>query len=178
MTGSGAGRAGASPDAGRLTPITVKQVDLDAPGWAVIGDSGSQALADRAVLPVMFGALDGEASWLDEERVRTGPHRLFSVSIRGRPSCRREWAFDLRVAERAIIASHETIRRWVIHFGPIYAGSLRVGRPAATGRWHLDEVFVSIAGRQMYVWRGVAWRSHQQSPPRKSMGSMMHITSA
>ena len=59
------------------------------------------------------------------------------------------------LAERGIMVSHETIRRWVIHFGPIYAGSLRAGRPAATGRWHLDEVFVSIAGRQMYLWRAV-----------------------
>ena len=55
-----------------------RQVDLEAPGWAVIGYSRSQALADRAVLPVMFGAMDGEASWLDEDRVPTGPHRLFS----------------------------------------------------------------------------------------------------
>jgi superfamily II DNA or RNA helicase len=55
-----------------------RQVDLEAPGWAVIGYSRKQALADRAVLPVMFGALDGEASWLDEEWVRTGPHLLFS----------------------------------------------------------------------------------------------------
>jgi superfamily II DNA or RNA helicase len=55
-----------------------QQVDLEAPGWAVIGYSRKQALADRAVLPVMFGALDGEASWLDEEWVRTGPHLLFS----------------------------------------------------------------------------------------------------
>ena len=36
-----------------------RQVDLEAPGWAVIGYSRSQALADRAVLPVMFGAMDG-----------------------------------------------------------------------------------------------------------------------
>ena len=28
-------------------------------------------------------------------------------------------------------------------------------RPPPTGRWHLDEVFVSIAGRQMYLWRAV-----------------------
>jgi transposase-like protein len=28
-------------------------------------------------------------------------------------------------------------------------------RPAPTRRWHLDEVFVSIAGRQMYLWRAV-----------------------
>jgi transposase-like protein len=58
-------------------------------------------------------------------------------------------------AERGITVSHETIRRWVIHFGPIYARRLRAGRPSPTGRWHLDEVFVSIAGRQMYLWRAV-----------------------
>jgi putative transposase len=59
------------------------------------------------------------------------------------------------LAERGIIVSHETIRRWVAHFGPLYARRLRSMRPAPTGRWHLDEVFVSIAGRQMYLWRAV-----------------------
>jgi superfamily II DNA or RNA helicase len=58
-----------------------EEVDLAAPGWAVIGYSRARALAERAVLPVSFGALDGEASWLgpeDErgERPRLGPHRL------------------------------------------------------------------------------------------------------
>ena len=55
-----------------------REVDLAAPGWAVVGYSRSQALAERAVLPVVFGALDGEASWLDEEGNQAGPHRLFS----------------------------------------------------------------------------------------------------
>ncbi len=55
-----------------------REVDLAAPGWAVVGYSRSQALAERAVLPVLFGALDGEASWLDESRAAVGPHRLFS----------------------------------------------------------------------------------------------------
>ena len=55
-----------------------REVDLTAPGWAVVGYSRAQALAERAVLPVMFGALDGEASWLDEARAPAGPHRLFS----------------------------------------------------------------------------------------------------
>src|SRR6201995_1091925 len=59
------------------------------------------------------------------------------------------------LAERGIAVSHETIRRWVAHFGPIYARRLRARRPPSTGRWHLDEVFVSIAGRQMYLWRAV-----------------------
>jgi putative transposase len=59
------------------------------------------------------------------------------------------------LAERGIIVSYETIRRWVVHFGPIYARRLRSTRPAPTERWHLDEVFVSIAGRRMYLWRAI-----------------------
>ncbi len=55
-----------------------REVDLAAPGWAVVGYSRAQALADRAVLPVLFGALDGEASWLDEAGTPCGPHRLFN----------------------------------------------------------------------------------------------------
>ena len=53
-----------------------REVELDAPGWAVIGYSRAQALAERAVLPVTFGALDGEATWRDEEEREAGPHRL------------------------------------------------------------------------------------------------------
>ena len=53
-----------------------REVALEAPGWAVVGYSRAQALAEKAVLPVDFGALDGEAEWLDEERRRLGPHRI------------------------------------------------------------------------------------------------------
>ena len=53
-----------------------REVALDAPGWAVIGYSRSQALQERAVLPVTFGAFDGEARWRAEEGVEVGPHRL------------------------------------------------------------------------------------------------------
>jgi superfamily II DNA or RNA helicase len=53
-----------------------REVELDAPGWAVVGYSRAQALAERAVLPVTFGALDGEASWRDEDGQELGPHRL------------------------------------------------------------------------------------------------------
>jgi putative transposase len=59
------------------------------------------------------------------------------------------------MAERGVTVSYETIRRWVKHFGPIYACRLRAMRPAPTGRWHLDKMFVPIAGRQMYLWRAV-----------------------
>ena len=53
-----------------------REVELGASGWAVVGYSRKQALAERAVLPVTFGALDGEASWRDETGLELGPHRL------------------------------------------------------------------------------------------------------
>jgi superfamily II DNA or RNA helicase len=60
------------------------EVDLEASGLAVVGYSRARALAERAVLPVSFGALDGEASWLgpeqEGERPRLGPHRLRAVA--------------------------------------------------------------------------------------------------
>ena len=37
------------------------------------------------------------------------------------------------LAERGITVSHETIRRWMAHFGPIYARRLRAKRPSPTG---------------------------------------------
>jgi len=55
---------------------STREIALDAPGWAVIGYSRAQALQERAVLPVTFGALDGEARWRAEEGVEVGPHRL------------------------------------------------------------------------------------------------------
>ena len=59
------------------------------------------------------------------------------------------------LAERGIDVSYETVRRWALKFGTIIARKLRRGRPRPDGRWHLDEVFVSINGRQFYVWRAV-----------------------
>ncbi len=46
----------------------VREIDFKAPGWAVVGYSRRQALAEKAILPVTFGAMDGSASWLDAER--------------------------------------------------------------------------------------------------------------
>ena len=51
--------------------------------------------------------------------------------------------------------SYETVRRWVLKFGHSYAQRLRRFRPRPDDRWHLDEMFVTIRGRQMYLWRAV-----------------------
>jgi len=59
------------------------------------------------------------------------------------------------LAERGIDVSYETVRRWALKFGTVIARKLRRGRPRPDRRWHLDEVFVSINDKQLYVWRAV-----------------------
>src|SRR5258708_7210889 len=41
------------------------------------------------------------------------------------------------LAERGIIVSYETVRRWVNHFGPMIAVDLRRRRPRPHSTWHL-----------------------------------------
>jgi transposase-like protein len=59
------------------------------------------------------------------------------------------------LAERGLDISYETVRRWVLKFGPLFARELRRRRPRPTSRWHLDEMAVTIAGRQFWLWRAV-----------------------
>ena len=59
------------------------------------------------------------------------------------------------LAERGIDVSYESVRRWALKFGSAYAHRLRRLRPRPDCRWHLDEVFVSINGKRMYLWRAV-----------------------
>jgi hypothetical protein len=42
------------------------------------------------------------------------------------------------LAERGIETSFETVRRWVMRFGPAFARNLRRLRPKPTATWHLD----------------------------------------
>src|SRR5260370_1243022 len=59
------------------------------------------------------------------------------------------------LAERGLDVSYETVRRWVLKFGPGFARRLRRSRPRPSDRWHLDEMVVRIAGKRMYLWRAV-----------------------
>ena len=51
--------------------------------------------------------------------------------------------------------SYETVRRWVNHFGPMIAADLRKRRLKPHTTWHLDEVYLKIDGRMVYLWRAV-----------------------
>jgi transposase-like protein len=79
----------------------------------------------------------GQAVWL---------HLRFTLSYRD--------VEDLLV-ERGLEVSYETVRRWVLKFGPPIARNLRQLRPRPSPRWHLDEMVVRIAGKRMYLWRAV-----------------------
>jgi len=62
--------------------------------------------------------------------------------------------------ERGIEISHETVRSWWNRFGLMFASGIRQKRVQqlraySNWRWHLDEVFISINGWRMYLWRAV-----------------------
>ena len=75
--------------------------------------------------------------WLDH---------VFSLSLRD---------IELILAERGIVVSYETVRRWCKKFGADFADRLRRRRPRPGDKWHLDEVFIRIQGVQRYLWRAV-----------------------
>ena len=73
-------------------------------------------------------------------------YHMFSLSLRD---------VELLLAERGILVSYETVRRWCKKFGASFADRLRRHRPRPGDKWHLDEVFIRIQGVQHYLWRAV-----------------------
>ncbi len=59
------------------------------------------------------------------------------------------------LAERGVIVTYETVRRWCRRFGQVYANSPRRRRLRPGDKRHLDELFIRINGRQHYRWRPV-----------------------
>src|ERR1700741_4281463 len=59
------------------------------------------------------------------------------------------------LAERGLHISYESVRSWVLKFGPVIARRLRGCRPRPSDRWHLDEMVVRIEGKRLYLWRAV-----------------------
>ncbi len=59
------------------------------------------------------------------------------------------------LAQRGIVVTYETVRRWCLTFGQSYANELRRRRPRCGDKWHLDEVYLKINGKTHYLWRTV-----------------------
>jgi putative transposase len=71
---------------------------------------------------------------------------VFSLSLRD---------VALILAERGVVVSYRTVRRWCKKFGASFADRLRRRRPWPGDKWHMDEVFIRIQGVQHYLWRAV-----------------------
>ena len=62
--------------------------------------------------------------------------------------------------EHGIDLCHETVRHWWNRFGPMFAGDIRRQRVSRMKgfrqwRWHLDEMYVKLNGKMVYLWRAV-----------------------
>ena len=59
------------------------------------------------------------------------------------------------MAERGLSMSHTTIMRWVHYYAPEFVRRWnRFARPAGSS-WRVDETYVKIHGRWMYLYRAV-----------------------
>ena len=65
------------------------------------------------------------------------------------------------MAERVLAVDHTTIWRWVQRYGPEVHRRLRGNVKQKSSTWHMDETFVRIAGRWLYLFRAVD--SHGQT---------------
>jgi putative transposase len=59
------------------------------------------------------------------------------------------------LAQRGIVVTSETVRKWCLKFGQMYANELRKRRPRCGDTWHLDEVSLKINGTTHSLWRAV-----------------------
>src|SRR5215467_14045149 len=59
------------------------------------------------------------------------------------------------MAERGLAVDHTTIGRWVQRYGPEVHRRLRGQVKLKSSTWHMDETFVRIAGRWLYLFRAV-----------------------
>ena len=73
-------------------------------------------------------------------------YHCFSLSLRD---------VETILAQRGIVVSYESIRAWGLRFGRAFANALKRRRPRPGDKWHLDEVFLRIGGKQHYMWRAV-----------------------
>ena len=69
-------------------------------------------------------------------------YHVFSLSLRD---------VELLLAERGIVVSYETVRRWCQKFGQSFADRLRRRRPRPGDKWHMDGVSRTHLCKE--VWR-------------------------
>jgi transposase-like protein len=59
------------------------------------------------------------------------------------------------MAERGISVDHATIHRWVIRYSPELLKRFNSRKRVVTGCWHIDETYIKVRGRWMYLYRAI-----------------------
>jgi transposase, IS6 family len=59
------------------------------------------------------------------------------------------------LAERGVQVDHVTIYRWVQRFTPLLIDAARPCRHVPGDRWFVDETYVKVAGRWVYLYRAI-----------------------
>ncbi|MGH3771167.1 MAG: IS6 family transposase, partial [Pseudonocardiaceae bacterium] len=59
------------------------------------------------------------------------------------------------LAERGIEVDHVTVFRWVQRFTPLLIDAARPGRHVPGDRWFIDETYVKVSGRWVYLYRAI-----------------------
>jgi transposase-like protein len=57
--------------------------------------------------------------------------------------------------ERGVDLDHTTLYRWVQRYAPEIEKRLRWAWRRPTGRWHVDETYIKVRGRWVYLYRAV-----------------------
>lgn len=59
------------------------------------------------------------------------------------------------MAERGLSVDHSTVHRWVVRFSPQLLERFNRRKRTVTGKWHVDETYIKVRGRWMYLYRAI-----------------------
>jgi transposase-like protein len=59
------------------------------------------------------------------------------------------------MAERGISVDHATVHRWTVHYAPLLLEQFNRRKRSVTSRWHMDETYIKVRGRWMYLYRAI-----------------------
>jgi putative transposase len=59
------------------------------------------------------------------------------------------------MAERGISVDHATVHRWVVRYSSELLERFNRRKRVVTDRWHIDETYVKVRGRWMYLYRAI-----------------------
>ena len=128
---------------------------------AIVNTPTGERVSKRSQRPRQIGSrgrprqptLDGDAqplSWFPLPG-RGDPARGLAVAL-SQPEPARNCTDPRRPRHRGQLREHPQLG---LRFGPMFANGLKRCRPRSGDKWHFDEMFIRIRGKQHYFWRAV-----------------------